>query len=126
MSGIDFNGDGTQNDLLPGSTVNQFNRGLGKDDLARLVENYNHEFAGKLTASGQIAPRITLPANFSFNDNFFTQDLRLSRSFSLKNEQVRLILFGEMFNLLNTANLIQYSGNISDPSSFGHPAASVR
>ena len=50
VSGMDFNGDGTQNDLLPGTTVNQFNRGLDEDDLARLVERYNQEFAGKLTA----------------------------------------------------------------------------
>jgi len=53
VSGIDFNGDGTQNDLLPGTKVNQFNRGLDKEDLARLVQLYNQEFAGKLTASGQ-------------------------------------------------------------------------
>jgi hypothetical protein len=38
VSGIDFNGDGTQNDLLPGTKVNQFNRGLDKGDLASLVE----------------------------------------------------------------------------------------
>src|SRR5262249_7535983 len=113
VSGIDFNGDGTQNDLLPGTRVNQLNRGLRKDNLPRIVQNYNQEFAGHLTASGQIAPRITLPSNYSFNDSFFTQDLRLSRSFSLSREQVRLVLFGEVFNLFNTANLIQYSGNLS-------------
>ncbi|MBA3355992.1 MAG: carboxypeptidase regulatory-like domain-containing protein [Pyrinomonadaceae bacterium] len=123
VSGIDFNGDGTQNDLLPGTKVNQFNRGLGKDDLRRLVENYNQEFAGKLTTSGEIAPRVTLPANYSFTDSFFTQDLRLSHTFSLGSERVRFVLFGEVFNLLNTANLIQYSGNIADTASFGQPGA---
>src|SRR5262249_42311319 len=114
-------GDGTKNDLLPGSRVNQFNRGLGKGDLARLVENYNREFAGKVTTSGPIAPRLTLPANYSFNDNFFTQDLRLSRSFSLGSERLRLIVLGEVFNLLNVANLVQYSGNLADTSAFGQP-----
>ena len=123
VSGIDFNGDGTQNDLLPGTRVNQFNRGLGKDDLARLVERYNQEFAGKLTASNQIAPRLTLPADFSFNDNFFTQDLRLSRSFSFGSERLRLMLLCEVFNLFNTANLVQYSGNIADTAAFGKPGA---
>ena len=123
VSGIDFNGDGTQNDLLPGTRVNEFNRGLGKDDLARLVERYNQEFAGKLTGSGQIAPRLTLPAEFSFNDNFFTQDLRLSRSFALGSEHLRLVLLGEVFNLFNTANLLQYSGNIADTAAFGQPGA---
>ena len=123
VSGMDFNGDGTQNDLLPGTGVNQFNRGLGKDDLARLVELYNREFAGKLTLGGQIAPRLTLPANYSFNDSFFAQDLRLSRSFSLGSERVRLVLIGEVFNLLNTANLVQFSGNIANTAAFGQPSA---
>lgn len=123
VSGVDFNGDGTQNDLLPGTKVNQFNRGLGKDDLAWLVERYNQEFAGRLTLGGQIAPRLTLPANYSFNDNFFTQDLRVSRTFSLGSERVRLVVLGEVFNLFNTANLVQYSGNLNDPSSFGQPGA---
>ena len=123
LNGIDFNGDGTQNDLLPGTTVNQFNRGLNKNDLARLVESYNQQFAGKQTIGGQIAPTLTLPSNYSFNDSFFTQDLRLSRSFSLGSERLRLIVLGEVFNLFNTANLIQYSGNLNDSSSFGQPGA---
>ena len=58
VNGIDFNGDGTQNDLLPGTRVNQFNRGLDKDDLPGLVERYNEEFAGRLIASGQIASLV--------------------------------------------------------------------
>ena len=92
VKGIDFNGDGTQDDLLPGTKVNQFNRGLGKDDLALLVAQYNQQFAGKPTASNPFAPRLTLPANYSFNDSFFTQDVRLSRSFSLGSDRVRLVL----------------------------------
>jgi len=125
VSGIDFNGDGTQNDLLPGSRVNQFNRGLDKEDLRGLVERYNEEFAGKLIASGQIAPRVRLPANYSFNDSYFTQDLRVSRTFSLGSERVRLVLLAEVFNLFNTANLVQYSGNIADTATFGQPTARV-
>jgi hypothetical protein len=121
VNGVDFNGDGTTNDLLPGTTVNQFNRGLGRDDLARLVGLYNQQFAGQKTAGGQTAPTLTLPANYNFNDNFFTQDLRLSRSFRLR-EHLQLVLLGEVFNLFNTANLVQYSGNLNDPSSFGQPS----
>lgn len=123
VSGVDFNGDGTQNDLLPGTRVNQFNRGLDKDGLARLVERYNQEFASKPLPNGQPAPRLTLPADYSFNDSFFTQDLRLSRTFPLGSERVRLVLFGEVFNLLNTANLVQYSGNVANSAEFGQPGA---
>jgi hypothetical protein len=123
LSGIDFNGDGTRDDLLPGTRVNQFNRGLGKEDLVRLVENYNQEFAGKQTLGGQIAPRITLPAEYSFNDGLFTQDVRLSRTFKLRQERARLVLFGEVFNLFNISNLIGYSGNIANAAEFAQPDA---
>ena len=123
VSGIDFNGDGTQNDLLPGTRVNQFNRGLDQEDLAGLVKRYNEEVALRLTASGQIAPRIKLPNNYAFNDSFFTQDLRLSRTFSFRGERWRLALLAEVFNLFNTANLVQFSGNIANTTTFGQPDA---
>jgi hypothetical protein len=121
VNGMDFNGDGTQEDLLPGSKVNQFNRGLGRDGLAALVGQYNQQFANKPTLGGQTAPLLILPANYSFNDGFFTQDFRLSRTFSLGSERVRLVLFGEVFNLLNTANLAGYGSNIANPAQFGQP-----
>ena len=85
------------------------------------MESYNREFAGKQTLGGQIAPHITLPDDYSFNDGFFTQDLRFSHTLLLGRESVRLVLFGEVFNLLNTANLVGYSGNIANPSEFGQP-----
>jgi hypothetical protein len=125
VSGIDFNGDGTRNDLLPGTKENQFNRGLGKDDLARLVDQFNQQFAGKRTTGGQVAPRLTLPASYSFDHNFFTQDLRLSRTFFLGTERLRLTLLGEVFNLFNYANLMGYSGNIANAATFGQPSAAT-
>ena len=82
VGGMDFNGDGTVNDLLPGTTVNQFGRDLGRDDLARLIDDYNQQYADRLTAGGQRAPRLVLPEDYSFSDSLFTQDLRLTRTFS--------------------------------------------
>jgi hypothetical protein len=113
VAGMDFNGDGTQNDLLPGTRINQFNRGFNRDDLERLVEQYNAQQAGRRTPTGPIAPAVTLPADYTFDDNFFTQDLRLTRSFHLGSHAARLSVFAEAFNLLNTPNLVGYSGNLT-------------
>ena len=123
VSGIDFNGDGTRDDLLPGTRINQFNRGFDKEDLVLLVDSYNQNFAGRPLANGQIAPRLTLPANFSFNDSYFTQDLRVSRTFPLVGERGQLTLYGEVFNLLNTANLVGYGSNLANPAEFGQPSS---
>src|SRR5207245_563815 len=41
LFGLDLNGDGTINDLLPGTRWNELNRGLGKADLTRLVDGFN-------------------------------------------------------------------------------------
>ena len=122
VAGMDFNGDGTVNDLLPGTAVNQFNRGLGKADLVRLVDSYNQHYAGRLTAGGQIAPLLTLPADYSLDDAFFTQDLRVMRAVPL-HKRARILVFGEVFNLFNTANQVQYGTNLADAATFGRPSA---
>lgn len=122
VAGMDFNGDGTVNDLLPGTTVNQFNSALGKADLVRLVDSYNQQYAGRLTAGGQIAPPLTLAAHYSLDDVFFTQDLRLTRTLGLR-RRGRILVFGEVFNLFNTANLVQYGTNLADTATFGRPSA---
>jgi len=123
VSGVDFNGDGTLNDLLPGTTVNQFGREIGKDDLVRLVEAYNAQFGGKRTAGGQVAPFLALPDAYSFNDGFFTQDLRLTRTFGKGLRGARAAVFVEVFNLLNTPNLVGFGSNLRTPGSFGQPNA---
>jgi hypothetical protein len=76
---MDFNGDGTTNDLLPGTRVNQFGRGLTREDLIRLVANYNTSYAGKVTAGGQIAPSVTLSLIRSASAETSPRQLRLAR-----------------------------------------------
>jgi hypothetical protein len=120
---VDFDGDGTSDDLLPGTTVNEFNRGSNRYDLVRLVDAYNRDVAGRRTASGQIAPTIELPADFALGDSFFTADLRVSHTVPLGGERARLVLFGEVFNLFNVANLVDYGGDLDTPVAFGRPGA---
>lgn len=124
VTGLDFNGDGTDGDALPGTSVNRFNRGLGKDDLRRFVEEFNQNFAGRFTPRNQPIPRITLPTDYEFGDNYLTQDLRLSRSFVF-HEVYKLTLIGEVFNILNVANLSGYSGNLGNTATFGQPTRRV-
>ena len=87
------------------------------------MQNYNEEFANQRTPGGQTAPLLTLPANYGLHDSFFTQDLRLSRTFWFRSERVRLVVFGEVFNLLNTVQPGSIRGNIPNPAEFGQPGA---
>ena len=119
VGGIDFNGDGTQNDLLPGTTVNAFNRGMGRTELANLVAQLSANYAGKADAEGRAIPRLTLPAQYSLGDSLNSLDVRLSRSFVIR-ARWRLSLIGEVFNLFNTANLTGYSGDLTS-TAFGQP-----
>jgi hypothetical protein len=122
IDGMDFNGDGTINDLLPGTGVNEFGRRWDEDDLAQLVSDYNRRYAGHRFGAGNVvAPELRLPSGFSFDDNFFTQDLRLTRNFRI-GRRATLSLVAEVFNLLNTANLVGYSGDLSNPATFGRPS----
>ena len=115
VGGVDFNGDGTQGDLLPGTTVNAFNRGYGRAGLERLVAEYNSTF-------GTTLPRLVLPANYAFGDDLQSLDLRLSRSFVFR-EGWRVSLIGEVFNLFNQSNLTGYSGDLTNRSTFGQPTS---
>jgi hypothetical protein len=113
VGGVDFNGDGTQGDLLPGTTVNAFNRGNGRSELETRVAEYNSTF-------GATSPRIVLPASYAFGDDLQSLDLRLSRSFVFR-EGLRVSIIGEVFNLFNRSNLTGYSGDLTNRSTFGQP-----
>jgi hypothetical protein len=120
LSGLDLNGDGTLNDLLPGTGWNELNRRQDTDDLRRLVDQFNSDFAGARTATGQLISPVVLPANFGFGDTVFSQDFRVARLFRLS-EQYELNVFGEVFNLFNVANLDGYGVNLADRTAFGQP-----
>ncbi|HVZ19356.1 MAG TPA: hypothetical protein VG897_19715, partial [Terriglobales bacterium] len=122
VAGIDFNGDGTINDLLPGTKWNELNRGMSEDDLRRLVDEYNSRSAGNRTPTGQVMPRVNLPASFEFADTFFSTDVRLGKLIRF-DERYELNVFGEVFNIFNIANLTGYSTDLLQTAAFGQPAS---
>jgi hypothetical protein len=124
IAGVDVNGDGTMNDLLPGTTINQFGRGLSEQDLVRLVNDYNQQFAGGPTPAGRL-PHVALPERYSFNDGFFTQDLRLAWTSNPGLRGASVAVFVEIFNVLNTSNLVGFSANLRSPNTFGQPGSRV-
>lgn len=121
VGGIDFNGDGTNGDLLPGTSANALNRSMGRADLEQFVPQFNSRYALTKDAQGLAIPRVVLPATYAFGDNFHSLDLRLSRSFVFQ-DRWRLSLIGEVFNLYNSANLTGYSGDLTS-AAFGQPTS---
>ena len=122
LGGIDLNGDGTPpagsaGDLLPGTTVNGFNRGMGRADLERLVADF------KRSSTGPGVAALTLPARYSFGDDFHSVDLRLSRLLAVRT-RLRVLLIGEVFNAFNASNLSGYSGDLMT-AGFGQPTSRV-
>jgi carboxypeptidase family protein len=122
LANSDLNGDGTNNDLLPGFSWNQGNRSLSESDLGALVDAYNQNFAGQAAPRGGTFPFVTLPANYSFGDMFQSYDARLSKLFKYR-ERMSLELIGEVFNMFNIANLTNFSPRLDD--SFGQATGRV-
>ena len=98
---------------------------LSRDDLQKLVADYNSTIAGTLTpagrtifAPGQRYPTITLPSNYQLGDNFSSQDVRLTKIITLR-PGTDLRLIGEVFNILNISNLSNFNYNLVTPATFG-------
>ena len=65
VRGMDFNGDGRVNDLLPGTTVNQFGRGRSTRATSRnWSRTTTSSSPGRVGDGGQTASRLTLPADY--------------------------------------------------------------
>jgi Carboxypeptidase regulatory-like domain len=116
----DINGDGTNNDLLPGFGWNQGNRSISESDLQALVDAYNQNFAGQPAPRGGTLPTLTLPSSYGFGDLFQSYDARLSKLFKYR-ERLSMELIGEVFNMFNISNFTNYNGLLND--SFGQPTS---
>ncbi len=121
VANVDLEGDGTRSAPIPGPGVsfNCFNRGCGKSELAAAVASWNSTYAGKVDARGQGMPTLTLPASYDLGDSFSSQDLRLTKRFTIA-ERYKIEVLAEMFNVFNIANRSAYSFNLAAPG-FGQP-----
>lgn len=147
--GADLDNDGISTTPLPGTDFRSFGRGVSASDLRGLVATYNADierqtrnrpainpdgtpvvingnpvFLLPRTNKNEIRDLIQLPADFDSGDNFFAQDVRLTRLVRF-NEKYQLSLIGEVFNLFNVANLEGYGDNLRDSGRFGQPSSRV-
>jgi hypothetical protein len=130
VGGVDLEGDGTTSAPLPGLSINCVNRGCGKDDIAKAVDNWNANIAGKRDARGTAIPKVILPPSYTIGDNFTSQDVRLTKLFDFGPEahRMHLTVFVEGFNIFNVANLGGYSTTLDQVQAnqtfvFGQPTS---
>jgi len=98
---------------------------LSRQDLENLVKDYNSTIAGTLTPAGRAGisanqryPTITLPTDYKLQDVFSSQDVRITKTFRLR-DRTDIRIIGEVFNILNTSNLTNFNFNLESPATFG-------
>jgi hypothetical protein len=125
VSGVDLNGDGADTAFLPGWTTPD--RNPTKQKLEAAVAAWNAAYPDlpngqrPRTSRNQVIPKLSLPSDYSFGENFFSQDLRLTKMFVFR-ETYKLNVFGEAFNIFNIANLGGISSTLNG-AGFGVPSS---
>lgn len=126
VGSVDLDGDGLDTAFLPGWNVPD--RKPTKERLESAVAAWNAAYPDlpngqrPRTPRNQTIPKLTLPANYSFGDNFSSQDIRLTKTFLFK-ERYKLNVFAEGFNIFNIANLGGISNSLNNPAAFGVPTS---
>jgi hypothetical protein len=121
----DFNGDGTVQDVLPGTNRGSYGRGIGcgAATINRVIDAYNKAHEGQLTPAGRVlvdkglftekqlqdlgatSPRVEpAPDGQVCLGAFFSTDIRIARSFRLRGGRVTIKPALEVFNVFNVAN----------------------
>ena len=89
---------------LPGLAYNSLNAGNGKAALAAAVAAFDANVAGTKNANGSVISPVALPQNYALSAPVFSQDFRLSKTFTVK-ERYRFTILAEVFNAFNISNL---------------------
>jgi len=105
VNNVDLTGSGVTTIPLPGLSIGCINNGCSQSDIVAAVNNFNSTYAGKKDARGAMIGAVAVPTNFFFGRNFFSQDMRITKTFKLHSDTYKMAIFGEVFNLFNYANL---------------------
>jgi hypothetical protein len=106
---IDLSGTGTvTSGPLPGLPYDCGGINCGKAALAAAVASFNASYAGTKAPNGNVIPTYVLPPNYQFGKPTISQDVRLTKTFTIK-ERYKLLLMAEIFNVFNIANLTGYT-----------------
>lgn len=119
----DLNGDGHGGDVLPGTNIGSYGRGIsGVSGLNAAINNFNQNFAGQLTPASQalvtaglftstqlgelgalIPPIQSPPATQVTPSWFWTTDFRLERTFGFR-DRFQIEPAVDIFNVFNRVN----------------------